>query len=159
MPSRGSLLSAAHAQSICNEARIHVLKAPDNKVKLLTSMCKMTDGEAIQPLPAAEENGHEEESEPQGLQHDDDIGEEVPFSEAQMICDSIVRQVWLPCSMSCQSFHCLHACPLLHDGFGKEATLSEAQMICDVIARQVGAVRYSCSDLSCPHALPVFIMS
>lgn len=119
----------------------------------------MTDGEVSEPLPAAEENGHAEEAEPQGLQHDDDIGEEVPFSEAQMICDSIVRQVWLRRSTFCHNFYPSHACPLLHDDFGKEATLSEAQMICDVIARQVGAVSYSCSDLSYPHALPVFIVS
>ena len=40
----------------------------------------------------AEENGgvHKE---PCPLQHDDDIGEEVSFDEAQMVCDAIVRKV------------------------------------------------------------------
>ena len=40
----------------------------------------------------AEENGGEQE-ELRPLQHDDAIGEEVSFDEAQMVCESIIRQV------------------------------------------------------------------
>ena len=45
-----------------------------------------------EPIAAAEENGTEE-AEPHGLQHDDDIGEEITFAEAQDICQIIVRTV------------------------------------------------------------------
>lgn len=34
-----------------------------------------------------------EEGDPPALQHDDDIGEEVPYEESEMICESIVRLV------------------------------------------------------------------
>ena len=41
---------------------------------------------------AAEENGGEEE-EHRPLQHDDDIGEDVPFDLTQLVCEVIIRQV------------------------------------------------------------------
>ncbi len=47
-------------------------------------------------LHAADEEGVAEEQggQPSVLQHDDDIGEEVPWGQMQMICDCIVRLVW-----------------------------------------------------------------
>ena len=41
---------------------------------------------------AAEENGGEHE-ELRPLQHDDIIGEDVPFELGQFVCDAIIRQV------------------------------------------------------------------
>ena len=41
---------------------------------------------------AAEENGGEHE-ELRLLQHDDNIGEDVPFEQAQLVCQSIIHQV------------------------------------------------------------------
>ena len=41
---------------------------------------------------AAEENGGEHE-ELRPLQHDDDIGEDVPFELADFVCEAIIRQV------------------------------------------------------------------
>ena len=43
----------------------------------------------------AEENGGEHE-ELRPLQHDDDVGEDVPFEQTQIICESIIRQVTPP---------------------------------------------------------------
>lgn len=43
---------------------------------------------------ADEENGaDQQEDQPTVLQHDDDIGEEVPCEQMQMICECIVRLV------------------------------------------------------------------
>ena len=58
------------------------------------------------PSCAAEENGTEK-AEPRALQHDDDIGEEVPLAEAQLVCDAIVRLVGSLQHMPCSSLPCV----------------------------------------------------
>ena len=52
--------------------------------------------------PAAEDDSTKEEEEPQGLQHDDDIGEEIPYGEAEVVCHTIVQLVRCLCCMTLQ---------------------------------------------------------